>query len=139
MRSAHAPVLLLAFALLSGCAHGLQHRGERETGLASWYGREYAGRRTASGATFDPRALTCAHPTLPFGSRIAVTRLPDGPRIELRVNDRGPADASRIVDVSEEAARRLGLLGPGVAEVELELLELPEGGRFAERERPINW
>ncbi len=78
-------------------------------GLASWYGRELAGRPTASGEPFDPEALTAAHRTLPFGSCARVQLRSTGREVEVRINDRGPFVAGRIIDLSARAARELGL------------------------------
>jgi rare lipoprotein A len=90
-----------------------------ETGKIAWYGRKFAGRRTASGETFNPDALTMAHKTLPFGTRVKVTNLANKKSVTLRVNDRGPTQADRIGDVSLAAARQLGMVRPGVADAEL--------------------
>jgi rare lipoprotein A len=91
-----------------------------EKGVASWYGKAFAGRRTASGEVFDPAALTAAHPTLPFGSRVRVTNLANGRTLMVRVNDRGPFVGGRILDCSEAAARQLGFRGRGVAQVSVD-------------------
>lgn len=96
-----------------------EHLGE---GIASWYGRNFAGRRTASGERFDPGDLTAAHRSLPFGSMVRVTHRDSGRSVVVRINDRGPFTRGRVIDVSEEAARRIGLIGPGHGPVELELL-----------------
>jgi len=91
-------------------------------GQASYYGKEFAGRSTASGETFDPSALTCAHRTLPFGTRLKVSYPKKATSVELRVNDRGPQKPERILDISREAADQLGLTADGVGEVEAEVL-----------------
>lgn len=91
-------------------------------GQASYYGAEFAGRRTASGEAFDPKALTAAHRTAPFGSQIRVTNLGDGRTVVVRVNDRGPWAHGRIIDLSFAAARQIGLHRSGTARVELTLL-----------------
>jgi rare lipoprotein A len=88
-------------------------------GMASWYGREFAGRRTASGERFDPGEYTAAHRTLPFGTMVRVTR--GGKSVVVKINDRGPFTAGRVIDVSQAAARDLGLIGPGHATVTLAL------------------
>jgi rare lipoprotein A len=93
-----------------------------QDGMASYYGAAFAGRRTASGERFDPRALTAAHRELPFGTRLRVTNLENGRSITVRVNDRGPFASGRIVDLSWEAARALDMLRSGVARVRLEVL-----------------
>ncbi len=93
-----------------------------ETGEASWYGGEddgFAGRATANGETFDPRELTCAHRTLPFGAMIEVRNLDTGKRAILRVNDRGPFIRGRMLDVSERAAKELGMHGRGTSRVRI--------------------
>jgi rare lipoprotein A len=96
-----------------------------QVGVASFYAHRLHGRRTASGARYDERALTCAHRTLPFGTRVRVTALETGRSVVVTVNDRGPFARGRIVDLSREAARRLGMLGSGVARVRVE--PEPEG------------
>jgi rare lipoprotein A len=95
---------------------------EVEEGLASYYGRRFQGRRTASGQRYDAEALTCAHRTLPFGTRLRITDLESGRSVEVTVNDRGPAVRGRVVDVSLAAARALDLTKRGVARVRLEPL-----------------
>ena len=91
-----------------------------ERGLASWYGPRFHGKRTASGARFDMNALTAAHPTLPFGTRVQVRNLLTGRVVEVRINDRGPHLRQRIIDLSQAAARAIGLgRGRGVAQVSL--------------------
>jgi rare lipoprotein A len=92
------------------------------TGMASWYGADFAGRRTASGERFDPRELTAAHRSLPFGTRVLVTELASGRSVVVRINDRGPFSRNRVIDVSEAAARRIGLIGAGQGKVSLALI-----------------
>ncbi|MEO6364067.1 MAG: septal ring lytic transglycosylase RlpA family protein [Caldimonas sp.] len=93
----------------------------RERGLASWYGRPFHGKRTANGEVYDMYAMTAAHPTLPLPSYARVRNPANGREVLVRVNDRGPFHAGRIVDLSYAAAARLDLLR-GVAPVELERL-----------------
>jgi len=114
----------LAAALLSGCATTAPLRGERfrDEGVASYYGREFKGRRTASGERFDPKALTAAHRTLEFGTRVRVTNLENGRSVVVRINDRGPFKRDRIIDVSRAAAQKLGFVRDGTAPVRLEIL-----------------
>ncbi|MBK0394763.1 septal ring lytic transglycosylase RlpA family protein [Ramlibacter algicola] len=90
---------------------------QEHRGVASWYGLEFHGRRTASGERFDMNALTAAHPTLPFGTRVRVLNPRNGRSIEVRINDRGPHVRGRIIDLSHAAARTLGILGWGAATV----------------------
>lgn len=96
---------------------------ELERGQASWYGPRFHGRRTASGERYDMYALTAAHKTLPFGTLVRVRSLLTGREVEVRINDRGPFSAGRVIDVSRAAAETLGMLGLGVKDV---LLLVPE-------------
>jgi len=104
--------------------------GYEDEGVASWYGAQFAGRRTSNGERFDPDALTAAHRSLPFGSMVEVTNLVNGRMVVVRVNDRGPFGHSddRIIDVSRAAARLLGLVGAGTAQVEIRVLSSEPGG-----------
>lgn len=86
-------------------------------GVASWYGKPYHGRRTASGEIYNMNQLTAAHPTLPFGTRVAVTNLENGRTVIVTINDRGPFKPNRVIDVSRKAAGQLGFLGQGLARV----------------------
>ena len=93
-----------------------------ETGKVAWYGGKFAGRKTASGEAFNPEALTMAHKTLPFGTRVKITNPKNNKSVTVRVNDRGPTQADRVGDVSYAAARKLGMLKSGVIEAELEVV-----------------
>ena len=90
-------------------------------GLASWYGKRFAGRKTASGERFDPTALTAAHRTLPFGTLVRVRYR--GKSVVVRINDRGPFHRNRVIDLSRRAAKILGLWGQGVGRVTLSLVK----------------
>ena len=92
-------------------------------GIASWYGQKFHGRKTASGERFDMHELTAAHPSLPFGTLVEVRNLDNGRKVVVRINDRGPSVAGRIIDVSHAAAVELGMIDRGVAEVALYLVE----------------
>jgi rare lipoprotein A len=92
------------------------------TVMASWYGQEFSGRRTASGTPFDPRGLTAAHKTLPLGTLIRVTNPRTGASVLVTVTDRGPFIGRRELDLSKAAAREVGILTRGVASVLLEVL-----------------
>jgi rare lipoprotein A len=91
-------------------------------GMASYYGRELAGNRTANGEAFDPADLTAAHRSLPFGSRVRVTNTSNGQSVVVRINDRGPFARSRVIDLSHAAAEQIGMVRSGHAEVSIELL-----------------
>ena len=92
-----------------------------QTGQASWYGANHQGKQTASGSTFDQAALTAAHPSLPFGSKIKVTNLANGKSVEVVITDRGPSSGNRIIDLSQGAAKVLEMIDSGTAHVRLEL------------------
>jgi rare lipoprotein A len=96
--------------------------GAVQRGYATYYARRFTGLRTANGERYDPRALTAAHRTLPFGTAVEVRRA-DGRRVVVRVNDRGPyAGAQRIIDLSRRAAEELGMIEEGKIMVELRIL-----------------
>ena len=97
-------------------------QGER--GIASWYGHPYHGRPTASGEIYNMYAMTAAHKTLPFGTRVAVHDLENGRDVTVRINDRGPFIEGRIIDLSYAAAQAMHM--PGIAPVRLEILDLQE-------------
>ena len=114
-----------AAGALSGAA------GETQTGLAAYYSDRLHGRRTASGERYNREALTTAHQTLPFGTRIKVTNTTNNRSVVLRVNDRGPTQQGRIIDVSKRAARNLGFVRAGLVEVKIEVVEAakPRGSK----------
>jgi rare lipoprotein A len=128
-RAARRRVALLTIVtagVMLGCASDADARRghpprRAEEGRASYYGRGFAGRKTASGERYDPNAMTAAHPTLPFGTRIRVSR-PSGASVTVRVNDRCGCPGGRIVDLSESAARKLGMVRAGVVTVRVEVL-----------------
>jgi rare lipoprotein A len=116
--------MLTAFGSLAAVAPESARAQTRHVlrGIASWYGRVHHGRRTASGVPFDMHAMTAAHRTLPFGTRIRVTHVRSQRSVEVVVNDRGPYVGARIIDLSRLAAVRLGMLRDGLGEVRLEIL-----------------
>jgi len=106
-------------------------------GMASYYGDRFNGRRTASGERFDQRELTAAHRTLEFGTRVLVTNKINGRSVEVIINDRGPHARGRTIDLSKEAAREIGMLGHGVAPVELRVLEFGDAETYSSNERNV--
>jgi rare lipoprotein A len=127
--------VVVALASLAGCSRAVMTAppippatGMEEVGMASWYGAPHHGRRTASGEVYDMHQLTAAHKTLPFGTRVLVINRDTSESAEVRVNDRGPFVAGRILDVSYAAARLLGAVGPGVIPVTVRILSLPARG-----------
>ena len=95
-------------------------------GLATWYGAAFAGKKTASGERFDPRAMTAAHLKLPFGTWVEVRRVDTGATVRVRITDRGPwGDARRVIDLSQAAAELLGMMRVGMVKVEIRVVEGP--------------
>lgn len=120
----------MSFAL--ACAHSVVEStlDPTQEGLASYYASSLAGNETASGERYDPTAHTGAHRTLPFGSVVRVERLDRNGRqidgtVDVRINDRGPFVRNRIIDLSDAAARELGIKQSGVARVRLRIMSLP--------------
>ena len=137
-------LLLATLAVIAGCRSAGPPRGKvLDRGHASWYGPGFHGKRTANGERYDMDSLTAAHRTLPFGSLVEVTNLENGRKVVVRINDRGPFAKGRIIDLSREGARRIDMIGPGTALVELRVvgLEAAEGswvvqvGSFQDPER----
>lgn len=91
-------------------------------GEASWYGPGFQGKKTASGEIFDDSKLTAAHKTIPLGSKAKVTNLTNGKSVEVKINDRGPFIDGRMVDLSQAAAKALGMIDRGTARVQIDLL-----------------
>ena len=121
-------VLLWTAVICTGCAtsrHSRGNYGGPDHGMASWYGNEYAGRKTASGESFNPNDLTAAHRNYPFNTIVRVTRTDTGDKVDVRINDRGPFVDGRIIDVSYEAARRIRMIGKGTVPVKLKVLKKP--------------
>ena len=117
-----------ALVLLSACATRYRFPpavapriGTVQTGIASWYGPGYHGKRTSSGERFDQDALTAAHERYAFGTKVRVTLLSTGRTVTVRINDRLPR-RDRIVDLSRAAARQIGLIGPGTGKVRMEVV-----------------
>jgi rare lipoprotein A len=94
-------------------------------GNASWYGPDFNGKKTANGERFNSEALTAAHPNLPFGSWVRIVNTHNGKFELVRINDRGPYQEGREIDVSYRVARKIGLINSGVSQVRLELMQLP--------------
>ena len=121
-------ICLALFGLLGGCASqrgddwSVAPQGYHAEGQASYYGARHHGKQTASGERFDQHALTAAHRSLPFGSRVLVTNLHNGKSVVVRINDRGPFVRGRIIDVSRQAAAQLDMLRDGVVPVRVQQL-----------------
>lgn len=125
--------ILLSAVLLFACSNpggqpsallpaALEASPHKKEGKASWYGPRFHGRKTASGERFDQHELTAAHRSLPFGTRVKVTNLKNGRSVVVRINDRGPYAKGRLIDLSRAAAKQIGMLKSGVAQVRIERL-----------------
>ncbi len=130
-----ASLLFLTLFLMSSCAtsRGTATRGMTlEVGVASWYGPTFHGKSTANGEIYNQNELTAAHKTLPFNTVVKVTNLDNGRSVIVRINDRGPYSGNRIIDLSRAAAAEIQMIGPGTAQVRLELVssEVPLGRRI---------
>lgn len=133
MPSPSRRIVLLLFVLLlvAGCAGKKgpviepTRKGDEQRGLASWYGKKYHGRPTASGERFDMHKVSAAHRTLPLGSVVKVTNLDNGRTLQVRINDRGPFIDGRIIDLSYKAAKKLDMVKAGVVPVKLVVQSLP--------------
>jgi rare lipoprotein A len=112
--AAPAPAVAPAAAPSSNAANAME-------GKAAWYGKRFAGRKTASGKIFNPAALTAAHNTLAFGTKVKVTNTKNNKSVTVTITDRGPSTPGRIIDVSAAAAGKLGFVRAGTADVKLEI------------------
>lgn len=97
----------------------------KQSGRASWYGDKFHGRKTASGERFDMNSLTAAHPSLPFNTYLKVTNKNNGKSVVVKVNDRGPFHSNRVLDLSYAAAKKIGLVSRGIANVTIERVGSP--------------
>jgi len=129
MRFRVVAAFFLASALcLCACAQprtsgdGGQERFE-QVGVASWYGKKFHGRKTASGEKFDMYKLTAAHRSLPFGTKVKVKNLDNGKEVVVRINDRGPFKKGRIIDLSYAAAKKVGMIRAGCARVRITVVK----------------
>jgi rare lipoprotein A len=101
-------------------------RGFEQTGVASWYGRKFHGRKTSNGEIYNMYGVTAAHKTLPLGTFVRVHNLANGKSVDVRINDRGPFVRGRVIDLSYGAAKRIGMVGPGTARVKVTALGAPK-------------
>jgi rare lipoprotein A len=153
MRGRALVLIVAATVAWSGCARGRRPRapltprvGRVETGVASWYGEPYHGRRAANGEVYDMEGMTAAHRTFAFETWVRVENLANGRSAVVRITDRGPFVSSRIIDLSRAAARAIDMIGPGTAKVRLIVIKPPgkipaaelfavQIGAFADRAR----
>jgi len=125
----HISILIALILIPLSCVEYTPHGTWIEVGYASYYSREFKGRKTASGETFDPMKLTAAHRTLPFGTLVRVTNLENKRSVVVKINDRGPFVKGRIIDLSYKAALKIGMVSRGIAKVKLEVIRWPEQRR----------
>jgi rare lipoprotein A len=111
-------------------------KGFVQRGTASWYGPDFHGKRTSSGETYNMHAMTAAHKTLPLPTMVRVKNLTNGKTAVVKVNDRGPFVNDRIIDLSQAAAKQLGVIGPGTAEVEITALTATDHKSAVNEPRP---
>jgi rare lipoprotein A len=131
MRQSACLVVAVCIAL-SGCAGKKLAKaptaarlGSTETGLASWYGHPYHGRRAANGEIYDMEKMTAAHRTLPFGTWVRVKNIENNQTVDVRITDRGPFVGGRILDLSHAAAVSIAMIGPGTAKVKITVIDKP--------------
>ena len=124
--------LVLAFSsLFPACASMQQAPGKLKSiphetvGIASFYSGKFSGRLTANGEQYDPNALTAAHPSFAFGTRVRVLNIENGKSVVVRINDRGPYKPGRLIDLSAYAAKLIGILEDGLAKVSIQIVHLP--------------
>ena len=115
----------LAFSPLAAGAGG--DTGFKQKGVASYYADRFHGRKTASGKRYNKQALTAAHKTLPLGTKVRVTNVRNGESVDVEITDRGPFVKGRVIDLSKAAANELGMVGSGLAQVRLEIIESGDG------------
>ena len=115
LRTTCLAVALLFLTANQAVAHQTNAQTELQEGVASFYSDRFQGATTASGEPFDQQALTAAHPSLPFGTKVLVTRPDTGQEVEVMINDRGPFVKGRVIDLSKRAARALGMIRRGTA------------------------
>jgi rare lipoprotein A len=128
--------LAFSFSIATGCAKKTSAHvpssvkpapvGETETGIASWYGVPYNGRRSANGEVYDMEKFTAAHRTLPFDTWVEVTNLENKKRIDVRITDRGPFVKGRIIDLSLAAAREIDMVAAGTVRVKIKVISKKE-------------
>jgi rare lipoprotein A len=119
-------LLFSSSGFLPAFSQGLEYKKSFE-GLASFYGKEFNGKTTANGEVFRNRYYTCAHRTLPFGTLIEIENPKNGKKVIVKVNDRGPYCGDRVIDLSHEAARNLGMIHRGVSEIKAKILKKRKG------------
>ncbi|MFT0211664.1 septal ring lytic transglycosylase RlpA family protein [Pseudomonas sp. F1_0610] len=119
-------LVVLSFFICSHLAHAsysVDPKIRSQQGIASWYGDNLKNRPTASGEPFDPKKLTAAHPSLPFGTYVKVTNMRNQRTVIVRINDRGPYSGKRIIDLSRAAAEKIGLRRAGIGPVKIQILK----------------
>lgn len=119
MKEIYSFIFLICIISLYACSPRIT-----ETGKASFYADKFKGRKTASGQIFRQNKRTAAHKTLPLGTKVKVTNLSNGKTVKVRINDRGPFVAGRIIDLSKKAARKLNMVDAGVSNIKISYKQL---------------
>ncbi|MFP4368554.1 MAG: septal ring lytic transglycosylase RlpA family protein [Bacteroidota bacterium] len=122
--------MIIIFTIAFGCSTSIRFSSDESygyekgafTGYASFYADKFHGRQTSNGEIFDQNKLTAAHKTLPFNTKVKVVNLRNSRTVTVRINDRGPFVGGRIIDLSKEAARQIGMINDGVVKVRVEVL-----------------
>jgi rare lipoprotein A len=139
----------LAIGVISVCVASVSCGGKRvktakpprigatETGIASWYGHPYHGRRAANGEIYDMEQLTAAHRTMPFDTWVRVTNVSNDRTVDVRIQDRGPFVNGRIIDLSRAAARQIEMIGPGIVKVKLTVIQPPKNARLPRKDASL--
>jgi rare lipoprotein A len=127
---AGAALLIASLSLFVGCSRKISTHvpapiGKTETGIASWYGVPYNGRRSANGEVYDMEKMTAAHRSLPFDTWVEVTNLANRKRVDVRITDRGPFINGRIIDLSLAAAREIDMVQAGIVRVRIKVIHKP--------------
>ncbi len=123
MKTKKSLQLIIVVAIFTLCLVAPMHVLANETGIAAYYSNVFQGRKTASGERYDKNALTAAHNRYAFGTKLRVTNLKNNKSVTVRVNDRGPHTAGRIIDLSRKAADELGFVKEGLTKVSIEVLQ----------------
>lgn len=115
--------MLVIYLLSCCCLIGAGGSDYREYGIATYYGDEFHGKKTASGEVYNKYEFTCAHRKLPFGTKLKVTNMKNKKSVIVKVNDRGPWVKGRIVDLSYAAAKKIGMIADGLVKVKIEIIK----------------
>ncbi len=123
-------IILTALMLLTGCSSATTKKGESFKGKASWYGKGFQGKLTASGERYDMNKYTAAHKKLAFGTLVRVTNLSNGKSVVVKINDRGPYVRGRVIDLSKKSFSKIASIHSGVIHVKVEVIDTSNTFRY---------